>query len=169
MNPYYTHQKYLTEELNKMDYNNPVIVLEFGTGDGSASIFQSFAKRYPNLRIDSYETDFEWLRSTFEKYNVSNYNFYHMDTWDNFPEFNEIYSLVFVDQSPWDARIETIERLKGQTKIFILHDYDYFNKGVIEDINSVSEGSFYMTKWGKEFILEGNCELYPGTLIMRKR
>jgi hypothetical protein len=170
MNPFYTHQKYLTEELNKLDYSKPVIVLEFGTGDGSASILQSFAKRYPNLRIDSYETDYSWLQSTFAKYAVGNYHFHHVDSWEGFfqkAEFNETYDLVFVDQSPWEARIDTIESLKGKTKVFVVHDYDFYNKGVMDDLYFVGEGSFFGSKFGNDFILQGNNE-YPGTLVMRK-
>lgn len=171
MNPFYTHQKYLTEELNRLDYSKPVIVLEFGTGDGSASILQSFAHRYPNLRIESFETDLSWLQSTYSKYCTDNYHFNHVDSWESYLKesmFEEVYDLVFVDQSPWEARIQTINTLKDKTKVFIVHDYDYYNKGVMDDLYCVSEGSFFGDKYSKEFILQGNNE-YPGTLIMRKK
>jgi len=172
MNPFYTHQKYLTEELSKLDYSKPALVLEFGTGDGSASVFQSFALKYPNLRIKSFETDFIWMQNTYQKYNADNYHFYHVDSWDKYfqnHEFNESYDLVFVDSSPWDSRLQAIDAVKTNAKVIILHDYDWFNKGVIDDIKSVSEGSFYHTKYASEFNLKGYTELYPETLIMRKK
>ena len=137
MNPYHTHQKYLIEELDRLDYSKPVIVLEFGTGDGSASILQSFARRYPNLRIDSYENDLNWFCKTSGKYPADNYHFHQVESWDSFFDkavFNESYDLVFVDSSPWDVRIQAIEAVKDRAIVIILHDYDWFNKGVIEDI-----------------------------------
>jgi len=33
MNAYYTHQQYLIEYLDKMDYSKEILCLEFGTGD----------------------------------------------------------------------------------------------------------------------------------------
>lgn len=170
MNPYYTHQKYLAEELNKLDYSKPVIVLEFGTGDGSASILHSFAKRYPNLKIESYESNFNWLQSTFHKYGTDNYHFHYVDSWDEFlekTEFNEVYDLVFVDHDPFELRIKTIDILKDKTKIFVLHDYDFYNKGIMADHYCITEGSFFGDRYSNEFILQGNNE-YPGTLVMRK-
>ena len=172
MNPYYTHQKYLTEELNKLDYSKPVIVLEFGTGDGSASILQSFARKYPNLRIESYEDNYNWYQNMKLKYYHPNYNFNYTESWDGLFLKGDIlcfdYDLVFVDSSPWDSRIMAIEAIRDRAKVIILHDYDYYNKGVIDDIKSISEGSFYHTKYANDFTLEGKTEFYPETLIMRK-
>jgi hypothetical protein len=171
MNPYYTHQKYLTKELERLDYSNPVIALEFGVGDGSSSVFKSFAKRFPNLWVEAYETELVWVRDMATKYTVDNYRFHHVDTWDGFLDthlFDKVYDLVFVDQSPWEARIKTIDTLKNKTKVFVLHDYDYYNKGVINDLYCVASGSFFGDRYGDDFILQGNNE-YPGTLIMRNK
>jgi hypothetical protein len=62
-----------------------------------------------------------------------------------------------------------IDAVRKTAKVIILHDYDWFNKGVTEDIYSTKKGSFYHTKYGKEFKFEGYHEIYPGTLIMRKK
>ena len=177
MNPYYSHQKYLTEELSKLDYTNPALVLEFGTGDGSASILQSFALKYPNLRIESYEDNFNWMQNTYIKYSADNYHFHHVDSWDSFFErevFNEVYDLVFVDSSPWESRIKAIDAVKNRTKVFMIHDYNYYNRGVMEDLYCVTEGSFFYDRYGKDFILQCKIDCpdyleYPGTLIMKKR
>jgi hypothetical protein len=88
----------------------------------------------------------------------------------------EEYDLVFVDQSPWWARIDSINLLKDKTKIFILHDYDYFNKSDNEwvkespnDIYVNDETSWLGQTYSKEFLLENNYEILPPTLIMRKK
>lgn len=172
MNPYYTHQKYLTEELNRLDYSKPVNVLEFGTGEGSASVLYSFIKQYPNLRIESYESDPNWFRKIADKYHSGNYTFHHIESWDDFFSkaiFDKNYDLVFVDSSPWDARIEAIEHVKFRSKVIILHDYDWFNKGVIEDIYSTGEGSFYDKRYGNLFRFQGYFEIFPGTLVMTRK
>ena len=172
MNPYYTHRKYLIEELNKLNYSKPVRVLEFGTGDGSAVVFRFFAYLYPDLKIESYETDFNWLRSMTDKYSADNYHFHLVDSWDNlFKEepFNKVYDLAFVDAGPdFDARIKIIDFIKDSVKVIILHDYDFYNKGIMEDHYCVGEGSFFGNKYSKDFILQGNNE-YPGTLIMVRK
>lgn len=172
MNAYYTHQKYLTAELEKLDYTKPVRVLEFGTGDGSASILHDFAKRYPNLTIESFETDFNWLRNMANKYPSDNYTFRLVDLWDELFKtelFKGIYDLAFVDAGPdFDARIKIINYIKVKAKVIILHDYDFYNKGIMEDHYFVGKGSFFGERYSKEFILQGNSE-YPGTLVMRNK
>jgi hypothetical protein len=171
MNPlfraYYTHQRYLTEELGKLDYGKPVTVLEFGTGDGSASVFMSFAVCNPNLIIESYESDYGWFCNMFQNYPASNYHFHHVDSWSDLT-FDGEYDLAFVDNGPdFEARIKVIELIKDRAKVIILHDYDFYNKGVIEDIFSVSKGSFFERY--KEFNLKGNFDILPPTLIMTRK
>ena len=173
MNPYYTHQKYLTEELNKLDYSKPVIVLEFGTGDGSASILQSFARKYPNLRIESYEDNYNWYQNMKLKYYHPNYNFNYTESWDGLFLKGDIlcfdYDLVFVDAGPdFAARIKIINYIKAKAKVIVLHDYDFYNKGIMEDHYFTGAGSFFGERYSNEFILQGNSE-YPGTLVMRNK
>jgi hypothetical protein len=163
---YYTHQKYLTGELDKLDYSKPVLVAEFGTGDGSSSIFQEYARKYITLKIDSFETDIKWFNSMKGKYPVDNYNFNFVGSWDNL--ISKEYDLAFVDNGPdFAARIKVIDLIKNKTKVIILHDYDFYNKGVIEDIFSVSKGSFF-EKYNKKFVLKGYHEILPPTLIMTR-
>jgi len=172
---YYSHQKYLIEELNKLDYSKPMVVLEFGTGDGSASILQSFALKYPNLRIESFENDFGWYDKMANKYPADNYHFHHVDSWDKFFKnaeygyFDEIYDLVFIDSSPWESRVQAIDAVRKKAKVIILHDYAYYNKEVIKDILSTGKDSFYGKKYGNNFIMEGYHEIYPETLVMRNK
>ena len=172
MNPYYTHQRYLEGELNRLDYNKPVIVLEFGTGDGSASIFHRFVNKYHNLRVESYDDSISWYGDMKRKYYHQNYNFNYAASWDELFKEGDLllfdYDLVFVDAGPdFDARIKIINYIKDNAKVIVLHDYDFYNKGIMEDHYFTGPGSFFGDRYSKEFILQGNNE-YPGTLVMRK-
>jgi hypothetical protein len=172
MSDYYTHREYLKKELESIKKNIKSKCLEFGTGDGSALIFEEYAKLNENVSITSYDSDFQWLEVTKEKYALDNYKFIHINNWNEFflqTEFNDIYDLIFVDQSPWDARIQTIDFLKNKSKIIILHDFDYFNIGVCDDRYSVKEGSFFHTKYANDFELFAFNDQLPPTLIMKNK
>lgn len=177
MNAYYTHQQYLQKELDTL--SNKSLVLELGIGDGSCPLMYQFCKSNPDSIVSSFETDSEWFYKMFEKYgDLPNYVFNLLESWDDLTNHvsEEKYNLVFVDQSPWQARIDSINLLKDKVDTFILHDYDYFNK---DDFSSSKEtcNSIYVndeTSWlGKtysgEFTLEDNYQLLPPTLVMRKK
>ena len=139
--PYYTHRKYLKKELSLLDSKNKLKILEFGVGEGSSSIFNEFALNNKNIKIEAFETDKAWLDETKEKYELDNYKFTHIDNWNDFlieKNFQENYDLIFVDQSPWEARVKTLDILINKSSVTILHDYDYFNKGFIEELDSSS-------------------------------
>jgi hypothetical protein len=172
MSDYYTHRPYLKKELESLKNDTKIICLELGTGDGSALIFEEYAKSNKNIKIMAYESDYEWLNKTRETYGLDNYIFTHIDNWDEFlsqNNFNEIYDLVFVDQTPWEARIKSIDTLKDKSKTIILHDFDFFNIGVCEDVYSVKEGSYFHTKYGKDFELIAHYEQLPPTLVMKNK
>jgi hypothetical protein len=54
----------------------------------------------------------------------------------------------------------------NKANVIILHDYDYFNKNVCDDIYSVSKGSFFYDNFGSEFNFSCNYKQLPPTLIM---
>lgn len=169
MNAFYTHQQYLIRELRMLNYSRPVKCLEFGAGDGSASVFRGFLMDNPNLYVDAFDTSLDWSDQMTRDYSHPNYRFFYIADGFGFLNteyFKEVYDIVFVDQSPFDARIQTIDALAEKTKVFILHDYDYFNKGVTENIFSVGSDSFF-AKYAKDFTLEPHCMILPPTLIMR--
>ena len=171
-NPFYTHQKYLRDELAKLNLEQKSICLEFGTGDGSGCIINEFLEKNDNLSVYSFESNYEWFTSMAKKYKAKNYHFNFVYNWNDYlrrKSFEDIYDVVFVDQTPWEARIKTIDRLKHKTKTFILHDYDFFNKGIIEDIYSVSKGSFFHNTFGDFFIMENYHDILPPTLILRNK
>ena len=172
MSDYYTHRKYLKKELENLNKNIKTNCLELGTGEGSALIFEEYAKTNENLKISSYDTDFFWLNKTSEKYSLKNYIFTYINDWDSFLNkniFEDKYDLIFIDQAPWEARIKSIDFLKDRSKVIILHDFDYFNIGICENIYSVKEDSFFYKKYGKDFELIASCEELPPTLVMKNK
>jgi hypothetical protein len=176
-NAYCTHQKYTNKELDNLKSNS--FVLELGVGNGSSPLMYEFCKNNPDSTVSSFETDSVWFEQMFEKYgDLPNYIFNLIEDWSDLKNHlnEEEYDLVFVDQSPWWARIDSINLLKDKTKIFILHDYDYFNKSDNEwvkespnDIYVNDETSWLGQTYSKEFLLENNYEILPPTLIMRKK
>jgi hypothetical protein len=182
MSEYYTHQKYLKEELNKLPQN--AHVLELGVGGGSSSLMSDFCLKNLSCKVQGFETSNQWLKETEKKYGLSsNYTFTYLSSWDLLESHldikNNIYDLVFVDQSPWKARIDSIKLLSSCTKVFILHDYDTFNtekwhksEGLTVQSKNirVNDDSTYLgLTFGEKFILEDNFEILPPTLVMRNK
>lgn len=177
MNAYYTHQDTLNKILESFDYTKPVHCLEFGSGDGSSSVFHNFVQSNPNLTVDCFEHEEGWLTSMSEKYKLENYNFNVVD-WSTI-NYNDLkikkYDLIFVDQGDWDARITTIDEMKNNAKYIILHDYCYYNgfgPGMIHSpdmvFNNVGEGSFFH-KYSTDFEVIGVTDLFPPTLILKSK
>ncbi len=169
--PYYTHRKYLIDSLNSLSKKDEINILEFGVGEGSSLVFNEFALKNKNFNITAFETDHSWLNETKNKYELDNYKFNYVNNWDELliPEnFNSEYDLVFVDQAPWEARIKTIDLLIEKSKIIILHDYDFYNKGVIEDIFDVGKDSFFGKYLSENISSQGFNEELPPTLIFTK-
>jgi len=143
--PYVTHQPVLYEIAIKT--TGPII--EFGTGYGSTDLLHEICKKNGRLLI-SVDDDQDWLQKFSKKYLGDGYNednsgwhkfFYipkvntndrqNCDHWIAFLDNNELlkethFDLCFVDQSPWQARLETVKRFRSKSKYVILHDCDYF-------------------------------------------
>lgn len=174
--PYYTHRKYLIDNLTSLSLlnknkNKKINILEFGVGEGSSLIFNDFASKNKNFNIKAFETEKSWFEETKIKYELDNYEFTHIDNWDEILTenyFNKKYDLIFIDQSPWESRIKTLDLLINKSNISILHDYDYYNKGLIEDIFDVGENSFFAKYLSKNISAQGFNEELPPTLIFTK-
>jgi len=165
---YYTHRKYLIKSLNSLSKKNKIKILEFGVGEGSSLVFNDFASKNKNFSITAFETDYWWLNQTKDKYELDNYKFNYVNNWNEFlieENFKDNYDLIFIDQSPWEARIKTIDLLISKSKITILHDYDFYNKGIIENIFDVSQNSFFGKYLSKNISAEGFNEQLPPTLV----
>lgn len=171
MNPYYTHRPYLTECLNKLENKKEKVkILELGIGDGSSEILNSFAKKNENFLINGIDTDISWVNSMKSKFELKNYKFETVDSWESFLNLcdDTYYDLVFVDQAPWEARISSIDFFINKSDTIILHDYDYYNKGIIENIFDVSANSFFGKYLLNNFSLTGFSEMLPPTLVLTK-
>lgn len=165
MNAYYTHQKYLQKEIDNL--KNGSILLELGVGVGSSSVIHNNCKT-KNITAIAFESDYNWLNNMCNRFELPNYKFIHIKDWKLLAEYlhSDTYDLVFVDQAPWSARIDSINMLKNITKTFIVHDYDYFNenKSFVCD-----EKTWWNKNYANQFSLEENYELKPPTLIMRNK
>jgi hypothetical protein len=173
MSDYYTHREYLKSELDRLPQDKSCVILELGIGEGSSYLINQHCIKNKNHKAMAFETDESWHNQIRSKYELENYIFTKIEDWLN---FNVIFSnptyydLVFVDQSPWEARIDSINFLKQFTKTFILHDYDYFNKS--ESCNNIyinDETSWLNKAYSSDFFLEDNYTILPPTLIMRSR
>ena len=175
--PFITHQKYTSRELCKLP--NSAVILELGVGNGSSPLMYDFCKNNPDSKVLAFETNSPWFNQMFEKYgDLPNYVFNLIEDWNNLGDYltDEQYQLVFVDQSPWEARINSIDLLKDKVNTFILHDYDFYNKSenswVAEPCNDIfinDETSWIGKKYSQEFDLEDNYEVLPPTLVMEKK
>lgn len=175
MNSYYTHQEYLKREL--LSLKKTAKVLELGVGEGSSPIMHEFCKNNPRAKVFAYENDESWLNGMRSKYELKNYTFNHISEWNQLEDMIGInkFDLVFVDQSPWEARTYSIDILKDITKVFIVHDYDYYNHSTGLALSGSresyvnDENSFWGKNYSQEFVLEDNYDILPPTLIMRKK
>lgn len=176
MNPYATHQEYLGKELDNLKDGS--IVLELGVGYGSSPLMYEFCKKNSNSLVYSFETNLEWFDKMFDVYgDLPNYIFNSIYNWQDLEKYvtEKKYDLTFVDQSPWMSRIESIDFLKDKCNLFILHDYDFFNKDendwVKKHCNNIytnDDTTWLGQKYMKEFLMEDNYQILPPTLVMRK-
>lgn len=170
MNPYYTHRPYLIEQLKLLALKDSAKILEFGVGEGSSSILSEFSKNNPHFEVQAFETDLSWIKSMEEKYSHKNYQFFHVSDWADLfskEEFSDVYDLIFIDQAPWEARILTLNTLIRKAKRIILHDYDFFNVGICDDVFRVDQHSF-LSPYFKEYniLTESFKEILPPTLLI---
>ena len=167
-NPYNTHEEILKSELSLI-INDNAKILEFGTGEGSAPIFNNHAKLNSSHKIIAYESDIIFYNNTKAKYELSNYTFVNADAPTETDE--TVYDLIFIDQAPWKARIDSLNVFKDYAKTIIVHDYDFFNEGYHDC--SVEENSWWYDTYGKEFKLKGFSKpsvnpWWPPTLVMKR-
>lgn len=134
-NDWATHQPVLYTIA--MSTTGPII--EFGCGDSSTGLLHEICKKNKRLLI-SIDDNLEWLNKFALKYKddsawhqfffvpdkANNVDASHWIKFlDNFELLRTVqFDLCFVDQSPWQARTETILRLKDKVKFIILHDCD---------------------------------------------
>lgn len=174
-NPYYTHRKYLQQELyslSQIALSKPINILELGVGDGSSELLHNFAKQNSTATILGLESDTIWSSLIQNKYELPNYKIKHINNWDveTYKKIimNQFYDLVFIDQSPWSARIESLEYLSAnhQFETVILHDYDYYNT---EDNKYCYDHRSFFKDYCLKYTLNGYFEILPPTLIIKNK
>ncbi len=119
---YSTHQPVLYELIRRT--KGPI--LELGCGNGSTPLLSFFARGREIVTVDN---DPEWFASFRSKYQSKNHQFILTDDWDKIlsdPLLDRKWSLIFVDQSPWEARHRSILRFRDTAGYLVLHDSDYF-------------------------------------------
>lgn len=117
-----THQPVLHKLIKITD--GPI--LELGCGRGSTPLLAYFAKGRKIVTVDN---DSQWLERFRWRYESKNHRFIFTEDWEktlNDPLLDQKWSLIIVDQSPWDARYRSILRFKDSAEYIMLHDSDYF-------------------------------------------
>lgn len=130
-NLYATHQPFLEAYVRATKGD----VLEFGTGDGSTGLIRMLLEGTGRSLI-SIEDNKEWLEKMTNKYPPTDTHKYIYLTAEedasHWKKFLATFtpprqiSILFIDQSPWDARIWTYHALAEHSEYTIIHDVDYF-------------------------------------------
>jgi hypothetical protein len=125
-NSWGTHQPVLYDMCSKPRLN----ILELGCGHNSTQLLSKLALRY-NSHVYSFESNEEWVNQC-RQYENSNLKLFHIPDWIEFLEKDtyqiqeNFFNIIFVDQSPWEARQLSIEKMRFKCHYLILHDADYF-------------------------------------------
>lgn len=124
--PYATHQKYLEYYIKKTEGD----IIEFGTGHGSTGFILDLIKG-TNRKLLSLENDRKWYHKMVELYPPDEKHEYILvkDWKEELLKLDKNgYSVVFIDQSPWEARYWTMDYFLDTAEYIIIHDIDYFPK-----------------------------------------
>lgn len=124
--PYATHQKYLAHYIKKTTGD----IVEFGTGHGSTGFILDLIKG-TGRKLLSLENDRKWYHKMIELYPPNDdHSYIFVKDWkEELAKLDKnAYSIVFVDQSPWEARMWTMEYFLDTAEYILIHDVDYFPK-----------------------------------------
>lgn len=124
--PFATHQEFLELYIKKTTGD----IIEFGVGHGSTGFILDLIKG-TNRKLVSLENNKDWYDNISQLYPANNQHEYiFVDDWNE--SLNKLdkngYSIVFIDQSPWEARIWTMNYFSKTAEYIIIHDVDYFPK-----------------------------------------
>jgi len=110
--------------------------IEMGVGHGSSGIMRHACLNY-NARVISFETDKEWWDKITDEYSADTYDQIFVKNWDRlYNMIGRIHSpspdLVFIDQAPWEARIQAAHYFADMARFIIIHDYDFYPREMPE-------------------------------------
>lgn len=126
---YYTHQTFLKHYVKKTHGD----ILEFGCGDGSTGLILDAIKG-TERKLISYENDRQWFEKMTSLYPPSEQHSYvFVADWDEIiPDLpTDDVSVVFIDSSPWQSRVDLMRYFKNDAEYIIIHDVDYFPKNLM--------------------------------------
>jgi hypothetical protein len=122
--PHGTHQPVLFETAMRCDGT----VVELGCGEGSTRLLHDVCAER-NLPLLTLEADADWMNRYAPAFASAAHRFELVPDWETAlesPRWDEQqWGLVFVDQSPWEARAASVRRLRSNADFVILHDCDY--------------------------------------------
>ena len=120
---YSTHQPVLWEMAVRCD--GPI--LEFGCGAGSTPLLELVSRRR-GIPVVTFDNDRSWLERFASSMASPLHRFEYVSDWpkafERVPNV-ERYGLVFVDQSPWEARAATVLEFRLRADYVVVHDCDY--------------------------------------------
>lgn len=123
--PYATHQEFLKYYIEHTTGD----IIEFGIGDGSTGFILNLIKE-TDRKLVSVENNRSWfdkIKAQYPEKKNHHYVFVELDWETTIKSFNPSeYSVVFIDQSPWEARQLTLNHFKMESDYIIVHDVDYF-------------------------------------------
>jgi hypothetical protein len=93
-------------------------VLELGSGVFSTPVLHTACG---TRRLLTADTDEDWM-ARFRYLESHNHRFALVDEWSRFEAIEAPWDVVLVDQSPGSARAPTIERLRAQARLIVVHD-----------------------------------------------
>lgn len=141
---YLTHQKFLKFYTSKTTGD----ILELGVGFGSTPLLKEIAKSQ-NRKLVSVDNNLEWINKMKETCPEDSLHTYiYTNNWcgtisDLAKRSN--WSIVFIDQHPWEARAISLYAFREISDYVIVHDVDYFPK-ITAFGNVVSEWVFDFSK-----------------------
>jgi hypothetical protein len=126
-----THQKFLEFYMLKTTGD----ILEFGCGNSSTGLIRNLIKG-TSRKLISYENNKEWYdKMLIDLPPNETHQYIFVTDWEytigTLPKIDYDNTLVFIDQSPWDARRLTMEYFKNIAGYVLIHDVDYFNNNNI--------------------------------------
>jgi len=123
-NPFATHRPVLWAVASRT--RRPL--LEFGCGEGSTPLLDRAASLC-NVPLITLDTDQAWLERYSRSLASPLHEFRLVSSWEEELASEEWdggrYGVVFVDQSPWEARATTVRRFSHSADYVVLHDCDY--------------------------------------------
>lgn len=133
-NVYSTHQPFLEAYVRSTSGD----ILEFGIGHGSTGLLRHILSDSDRLLV-SIEDNLEWFTGMQSMYpERANHRYIYLppkEDGSHWKEFLASYthpnkiSIAFIDQSPWEARVWTLDALLDKTEYCMIHDADYFCGG----------------------------------------